>query len=148
MPALSPPLLYIVLALSVFLLILLISVCRLRPLTGRTDTRDVEPVEPMEPMGRVEPVVCDQSEQSREVFVISPRSESAELRMVEALLAAGCTRVTFLGDPLTQELMAITGPEHFITNLMLNQEVKIVLLDGKGEEEGSQVAHRSCLDVR
>ena len=100
----------------------------------------MEPVEPVEPM---EPVVCDQSEQPREVFVISPRSECAEVRMVEALQAAGCTGVTFLGDPLTQELMAITGPEQFITNLILNQEVKIVLLEEQGE-----LATRSCLNLR
>ena len=100
----------------------------------------MEPVEPVEPVDPVEPV------EPSSVFVVSPRSERAEVRMVEALLAAGCSRVTFLGDPLTQELMAVAGPEHFITALIQNQEVKIVLLEG--EEEGCQVTDRSCLNVR
>ena len=68
--------------------------------------------------------------------------------MVEALVAAGCPRVTYLGDPLTQELMAVAGPEQFITDLLLNPEVKIVLLEGEDEEEGSLMAQRSCLNVR
>ena len=135
---------YILLALSIFLL-LLISACRLRPLSGRKDARDVEPIELVESVEPVEVVVWDQC---IEVFVISPRSECAELRMVKDLLLAGCPRVTFLGDPLTQELMAITGPEHFITNLILNPEVKIVLLEHEEEEEEKEEAHRSCLDVR
>ena len=99
----------------------------------------------LEPAESVEAVV---GEKCREVLVISPRSEVAEERMVEALVAAGCPRVTYLGDPLTQELMAVAGPEQFITDLLLNPEVKIVLLEGEDEEEGSLMALRSCLNVR
>ena len=68
--------------------------------------------------------------------------------MVEALLAAGIARVSWLADPLTQELMAIAGPEHFITGLIHNHQVKIILLEEEEEEEGSQLTERSCLNMR
>ena len=68
--------------------------------------------------------------------------------MVEALLTAGIARVSWLADPLTQELMAIAGPEHFITGLIYNHQVKIILLEEEEEEEGSQLTERSCLNMR
>ena len=135
--------LYILLGLSALILIL-ISVCR--PLSGRKGTRDVETMENAE---NVESVELVGGGEPREVFVISPSSECAEVRMVEALVEAGCSRVTYLGDPITQELMAIAGPEHFITDLIHNPEVKIVLLEEKDEEEeGTLVADRSCITMR
>ena len=135
--------LFILLGLSVLILIL-ISVCR--PLSGRKDTRDVETMQNAENVESVEPVGGGEP---REVFVISPSSECVEVRMVESLVEAGCSRVTHLGDPLTQELMAIAGPEHFITDLIQNPEVKIVLLEEEEEEEeGSLVVPRSCITLR